>query len=581
MRALCVLLAYQIQTHLKKTLSVFKDLNRSLAHYLGDMLAVMDRGVVLEVMQHVIKELSPSTTEPQLQLLDVKLEHIKILVLHEHWIELNLPRHHALTVTNLPKLLELYSQRHVLAGVVLRAVFELSINHDKPLRLKALAVLHLLFMRHDHDSRYNKRGVKQRIAELYFPFVLHVRTGPFLFLAYPHLLTRCQVIDNLAFYREADFDEQRSAFLLWCYIVKNCSAQLMRDWWKMDTVTRLVGFLTALSFAARVFEHVGRETYLEKMNRESESKSSVMAMFEEKYQDQPTESESRNKSLRERRIEARSRGNTVGSGTAPSQNPTPGHTPQPSTSGVSVSASQSGSIKDPKRWRASYASEVDKRFDYNSERESHLSHEVSMILLDALESFVSAKESELVESHQPNLLLDQVFKVLKTSLKMKQSVTYLTHAYATLRTFVYKFPKALFTLNTQYCAKLCNLVLAHCNYNNNAVRSEASAIIYLFMKKNFEATKRKNFTRIKVATTIALSKLVGEGEVSDPAYLRRALDVLPEYVRADLKGSDAELENQAIQLVQRLKTILEDSVKSIRHAKVKRGLYLLAFVTRC
>jgi hypothetical protein len=75
-----VLLAYQIQTQLKKTLSVFKDLNRSLAHFLSDMLAVMDRGVVFEVIQHVIKELSPSTTEPQLQLLDVKLEHVKVIV---------------------------------------------------------------------------------------------------------------------------------------------------------------------------------------------------------------------------------------------------------------------------------------------------------------------------------------------------------------------------------------------------------------------------------------------------------------------------------------------------------------------
>lgn len=186
-RAVCVLLANQIQTQLKKTLSVFKDLNRSLAHFLGDMLAVMDRGVVLELMQHVMRELSPATTEPQLQLLDVKLEHIKICVLHEHWIALNLPRHHALTATNLPKLLELYAQRHVLAAAVLRAVFELSIDHDKPLRLKALGLLHALFMRHDHDARYNKRGVKQRVAELYFPFVLHVRFRA-LFLA-PHSRT--------------------------------------------------------------------------------------------------------------------------------------------------------------------------------------------------------------------------------------------------------------------------------------------------------------------------------------------------------------------------------------------------------
>lgn len=174
-RSLCVLLGYQIQTQLKKTLSVFKDLNRSLAHFLSDLLSVMDRGVVIEVIQHVIKELSPSTTEPQLQLLDVKLEHVKILVMHEHWIELNLPRHHPLTITNLPKLLDLYAQRHVLVAAVLRIVFELSVHHDKPLRLKALSILHALFMRHDNDTRYNKRGVKQRIVELYFPFLLHVR----------------------------------------------------------------------------------------------------------------------------------------------------------------------------------------------------------------------------------------------------------------------------------------------------------------------------------------------------------------------------------------------------------------------
>jgi hypothetical protein len=70
---------------------------------------------------------------------------------------------------------------------------------------------------------------------------------------------------------------------------------------------------------------------------------------------------------------------------------------------------------------------------------------------------------------------------------------------------------------------------------------------------------------MKVATTIALSKLVGEGGVNEPVYLRSALDAISEYARLDTKGADPEFTEQVTQLVVRLNTILEDSAKIRKH----------------
>jgi hypothetical protein len=86
---------------------------------------------------------------------------------------------------------------------------------------------------------------------------------------------------------------------------------------------------------------------------------------------------------------------------------------------------------------------------------------------------------------------------------------------------VSKFGKVLFSLNTNYAAELCLQVVGHCNCASHT-RHEATAFLYLLMKvwncssfeiawqKNYEEAK-KNFTRVKVQTTIAISKLVGKG----------------------------------------------------------------------
>jgi hypothetical protein len=147
-----------------------------------------------------------------------------------------------------------------------------------------------------------------------------------------------------------------------------------------------------------------------------------------------------------------------------------------------VITSQSGTLKDTRRWKHSFTGENEKKFEYNEDKETQLSHEMALTVLDVLELFIQTKENELLDQHQPNILLDKVFKVIKSLLKTKQSLNFLPHLYATLRSFVHKFPKALFGMNTPYCSKLLSLVLRHCNFRSAQVRTEASALIYLLMK---------------------------------------------------------------------------------------------------
>jgi hypothetical protein len=164
---------------------------------------------------------------------------------------------------------------------------------------KGLFILQGLFMRHDYDKRWSKKA-KKRLVELYFPFML-------------------QVIDNeRTFSEKVDFDERRALFVCYVYIIRNVSTKLLQQWWKHDTLTRLAGFLETLYHAVHIFEHIGKEKLTEKMLQESESKKSTAvvgakALLEDFYTEQGANALRANfRSLREKRAEARSRGNSYG-----------------------------------------------------------------------------------------------------------------------------------------------------------------------------------------------------------------------------------------------------------------------------
>lgn len=58
-----------------------------------------------------------------------------------------------------------------------------------------------------------------------------------------------------------------------------------------------------------------------------------------------------------------------------------------------------------------------------------------------------------------------------------------------------KFPSAFFKGRVNMCAALCYEILKCCTSKVSSTRNEASALLYLLMRNNFEFTKRRTFLR--------------------------------------------------------------------------------------
>lgn len=65
-----------------------------------------------------------------------------------------------------------------------------------------------------------------------------------------------------------------------------------------------------------------------------------------------------------------------------------------------------------------------------------------------------------------------------------------------------KFPSAFFKGRVNMCAALCYEILKCCTSKVTSTRNEASALLYLLMRNNFEYTKRRTFLRTHLQVSV-------------------------------------------------------------------------------
>ena len=81
-----------------------------------------------------------------------------------------------------------------------------------------------------------------------------------------------------------------------------------------------------------------------------------------------------------------------------------------------------------------------------------------------------------------------------------------------LADFVHLFPELIYKApSTDYANRLCEMVLRQCDQSEETARRQATAFLYLLMRKNYVDEEYDNFTRIKVQTTLALSGVREQG----------------------------------------------------------------------
>jgi len=159
-----------------------------------------------------------------------KFKFLQILMDYEHYVPLNLPVIQSIESLDLSRLLNHWWRQHFLSGLLLKQI-DMSRDELPAVRTQAILTLRNMLKKHDHDERYQCPETRERIANLYFPFVVLV----------------AERTDQLL--EERERGEWLACFL---HIARHCSRALLRSWWQRDTQKRQVAFLRVLASSVSV-----------------------------------------------------------------------------------------------------------------------------------------------------------------------------------------------------------------------------------------------------------------------------------------------------------------------------------------
>uniref|UniRef100_A0A8D2NF67 Dedicator of cytokinesis 8 n=1 Tax=Zonotrichia albicollis TaxID=44394 RepID=A0A8D2NF67_ZONAL len=553
-------------------------INISLAFFLYDLLSLMDRGFVFHLIKHYCNQLSNKLNSLS-TLISMRLEFLRILCSHEHYLNLNLffmtsasapaspspslssqnssscSSFQDQKITGMFDLSAEYRQQHFLTGLLfteLAVALDADSEGISKVQRKAVSAILSLLSSHDLDPRCSKKEVKIKIAALYLPLVgiildslpqLHdftnIRSGKgrtgnpeeeqeasgainqnvALAIAGSQFNIRNSGIPLVSLpYRQTATlgpDTTRNLLICFLWIMKNADQNLIQKWIADLPSMQLNKILDLLFICVSCFEYKGKQSS-DKVSTQALQKSrDVKARLEEALL---RGEGARGEMMKRCRIPA---GND-----------------------------RSAGVNENLRWRKEQTQwrQANERQDKNSE------------LLDfswALKSRTSVPASFAAECRDN--LLGGVLKVLVNSLGYDQSTTYLTHCFGTLRALIAKFGDLLFEEEVEQCADLCQRVLHHCSSSIDITRTQACATLYLLMRYSFSSTS--NFSRVKMQVTMSLASLVGKSPEFNEEFLRRSLRTILAYAEEDTEMQATPFPIQVEELLCNLNGILSDTVK--------------------
>ncbi|XP_060266896.1 dedicator of cytokinesis protein 8 isoform X6 [Ovis aries] len=567
-------------------------INISLAFFLYDLLSLMDRGFVFNLIKHYCNQLSAKLNNLP-TLISMRLEFLRILCSHEHYLNLNLFFMNADTAPASPcpsissqnssscssfqdqkiasmfDLTPEYRQQHFLTGLLfteLAAALDAEGEGISKVQRKAVSAIHSLLSSHDLDPRCVKPEVKVKVAALYLPLVgIILDALPQLYdftaaearggknrasgsdeeqegtsainqnvaLAIAgnfNLKTSGTVLSSLPYkqYNMLNADTTRNLMICFLWIMKNADQSLLRRWIADLPSMQLNRILDLLFICVSCFEYKGKQ-----------SSDKVSTQVLQKSRD-----------VKARLEEALLRGEGA-RGEMMRRCRTPGNDRFP---GLNENLRWR---KEQTHWRQANE-KLDKtkaELDQEALISGNLATEANLIILDMQENIIQASSALDCKDS----LLGGVLRVLVNSLSCDQSTTYLTHCFATLRALIAKFGDLLFEEEVEQCADLCQRVLHHCSSGMDITRSQACATLYLLMRFSFGATS--NFARVKMQVTMSLASLVGKAQDFNEEYLRRSLRTILAYAEEDTAMQTTPFPMQVEELLCNLNSILYDTVK--------------------
>ncbi|KAJ3589971.1 hypothetical protein NHX12_007928, partial [Muraenolepis orangiensis] len=202
--------------------------------------------------------------------------------------------------------------------------------------------------------------------------------------------------------------------------------------------------------------------------------------------------------------------------------------------------------------------------------EANLSTEVSLTVLDVLGLFVQHHKKQLLMEEGQNVLMKKVLDTYLLFFQINQSTATLRHVFAALRLFVQKFPSAFFQGKADLCGCLCYEILKCCNHRSSSTQTEASALLYFVMRKNFEFTKGKSIV-IK-----AVSQLIADAGIGGSRF-QQSLAIINNFSNGDAPLRSTPFPAEVKDLTKRIRTVLMATAQMKEHEKDPEMLVDLQF----
>uniref|UniRef100_A0A669D656 Dedicator of cytokinesis 10 n=1 Tax=Oreochromis niloticus TaxID=8128 RepID=A0A669D656_ORENI len=198
--------------------------------------------------------------------------------------------------------------------------------------------------------------------------------------------------------------------------------------------------------------------------------------------------------------------------------------------------------------------------------EANMSTEVALTVLDVLELFVQHQKKQLLQDDGQNTLMKKVLDTYLLFFQINQSTATLRHVFAALRLFVQKFPSAFFQGKADLCGCLCYEILKCCNHRSSSTQTEAAALLYFFMRKNFEFTKGKSIVRSHLQVIKAVSQLIADAGIGGSRF-QQSLAIINNFANGDAPLKNTSFPAEVKDLTKRIRTVLMATAQMKEHEK--------------
>uniref|UniRef100_A0A8C4UQH7 Dedicator of cytokinesis 10 n=1 Tax=Falco tinnunculus TaxID=100819 RepID=A0A8C4UQH7_FALTI len=170
---------------------------------------------------------------------------------------------------------------------------------------------------------------------------------------------------------------------------------------------------------------------------------------------------------------------------------------------------------------------------------------------------------QLQQSDCQNALMKKVFDTHMLFLQINQSAAALKHVFAALRLF---FPSAFFQGQADLCGSLCYEILKCCNHRSRSTQTEASALLYFFMRKNFEFNKQKSIVRSHLQLIKAVSQLIADSGIGGSRF-QHSLAIINNFANGDKQMKNVNFPAEVKDLTKRIRTVLMATAQMKEHEK--------------